>query len=291
MTKVLQVGGSSFVSSQEQNMRVSVRLQVSAVLFAIGMSVSGMSAAETLSDEWKFQAIIYGYLPKLSASSSFPSGATPSISVNADQILKNLNFTFMGWLAAQKGRWGMFTDIIYVDVSNSKSGTRDLSVAGITIPVGISADLNLDVKATLWTLGGSYRFVGTPETTFDLLAGARDVVLKQNLSWNFSADFGPFMGPGRQGSSNVRVNNWDAIIGAKGRFAFGDRYEWYVPYYFDVGTGQSQLTWQAIGGIGYAFSWGDLIAVWRYIDYHFKSGGAFDNFSLNGPAIGVAFHW
>ena len=273
-------------------MRLSVaRLQVVAVLFGVGMSVSGRSAAETLSDEWKFEAIIYGYLPKISASSSFPSGATHGISVNADQILRNLNFAFMAWLAAQKGRWGMFTDIIYVDVSGSKSGTRHISIDGITVPAGITADLNLDVKSSLWTLAGSYRFVATPETNFDLFAGARDIVLKQNLSWNFSADIGPFVGPGRQGSSNVRVDKWDAIIGAKGRFAFGDRYEWYVPYYFDVGTGQSQLTWQAIGGIGYAFSWGDLIAVWRYIDYHFKSNQAFANFSLNGPAVGVAFQW
>jgi len=31
--------------------------------------------------------------------------------------------------------------------------------------------------------------------------------------------------------------------------------------------------------------------VWRYIDYRFKSGQEFGNFSMNGPAIGVAFHW
>jgi len=255
------------------------------------MSVSGMSAAETLSDEWKFQAIIYGYVPKISASASFPTGMTPSISVNANQLLRDLNFAFMAWLSAQKGRWGMFTDIIYADVSGSKSGTRHFSIDGIPIPPAITADVNLDIKLTLWTLAGSYRFVATPETTFDLLAGARDAVLKQNLGWQFSADIGPFMGPGRQGSSNARADKWDAIIGTKGRFAFGDRYEWYVPYYFDVGTGQSQLTWQAIGGIAYSYSWGDIIAVWRYIDYHFKSGEAFGNLSLNGPAIGVAFHW
>ena len=271
--------------------RLTRRLAPTVAAAILGIAVIGTSQAQILPEQWRFEAIIYGYLPKISAESSFPSGATPSISVDANQILRNLNFTFMGWLAAQKGRWGMFTDIIYVDVSGSKSGTRDLSIAGITIPVGITADANLDVKSTLWTLAGSYRFVATPETTFDLLAGARDIVLKQDLRWNFSADVGPFIGPGRQGSSNVRVDKWDAIIGAKGRFVFGDQHEWFIPYYADVGTGQSQLTWQAIGGLGYSFSWGDLIAVWRYIDYHFKSGEAFGNFSLNGPAIGAAFHW
>jgi hypothetical protein len=272
-------------------MTATARSQLAALLLSVVILVPCSAPAETLSDEWKFDAIIYGYLPRISASSSFPTGRVFDINVNADQILRNLNFTFMGWLAAQKGRWGMFTDIIYVDVSGSKSATRDLSIDGITIPGGITADANLDAKSTLWTLAGSYRLVATPEANFDLLAGARELVLKQNLSWNFSADVGPFVGPGRQGSSSVRIDQWDAIIGAKGRFGFGERYEWYVPYYVDVGTGQSQLTWQAIAGLGYAFSWGDLIAVWRYIDYHFKSGEAFGNFSLNGPAIGVGFHW
>jgi hypothetical protein len=265
--------------------------RIAAAVFSVATLLPAGLSAQSLSDDWKFQAIIYGYLPKISSSSSFPTGATSGISVNADQILRNLNFALMAWLAAQKGRWGMFTDIMYADVSGSKSATRHFSIDGIEIPAGITADLNLDVKSTLWTLGGSYRFVATPETTFDVLAGARDIALKQDLGWQFSADVGPFMGPGRQGSSSVRVNKWDAIIGAKGEFAFGDRYQWYVPYYFDVGTGQTQLTWQALAGIGYRYSWGDIIAVWRYIDYHFKSNQAFDNFSLNGPAIGVAFHW
>ena len=64
-----------------------------------------------------------------------------------------------------------------------------------------------------------------------------------------------------------------------------------MPYYIDVGTGQTHLTWQGIAGLGYAFSWGDLIAVWRYIDYRFKSGDTFGSLSMNGPAIGAAFRW
>ena len=64
-----------------------------------------------------------------------------------------------------------------------------------------------------------------------------------------------------------------------------------MPYYVDVGTGDSDLTWQGIVGIGYAFSWGEVIAAWRYLDYDFKSGQKIESVNLNGPAIGVAFHW
>ena len=64
-----------------------------------------------------------------------------------------------------------------------------------------------------------------------------------------------------------------------------------MPYYLDLGTGNSQFTWQAVAGVGYSFSWGELFAAWRYIDYDFKSGKPIQSLSFNGPAIGVAFNW
>jgi hypothetical protein len=58
-----------------------------------------------------------------------------------------------------------------------------------------------------------------------------------------------------------------------------------------VGTGQSDLTWQAIGGLGYSFHWGDVIVAWRYLDYNMKSGSKIESINFNGPALGVAFRW
>jgi hypothetical protein len=77
----------------------------------------------------------------------------------------------------------------------------------------------------------------------------------------------------------------------RGRLAFGTNREWFVPYYVDVGTGNSDFTWQAIGGLGYAFKWGDVIAAWRYLDYNMKSGSRIESMNFNGPAVAVAFHW
>ena len=206
-----------------------------------------------------------------------------------NQLLHSLNFAIMGAFEAQRGPWGVFTDIMYLDASGSKSATRDLSVGGVTTPAGVTANASLDVKSTVWTLCGSYRFLATPGTTFDLLVGARDLALKQRLSWQFSSDVGPFVGPARQGSADSNPNNWDGIVGAKGRLMFGDQHAWFVPYYVDVGTGASQLTWQAVAGLGYTFHWGEVLGVWRYLDYHFSDDSS--SLSMNGPSIDVAFHW
>src|SRR4030095_3907241 len=108
--------------------------------------------------------------------------------------------------------------------------------------------------------------------------------MRQTLGWNFSADLGP-LNPSRSGSKEIKVDNWDAIVGAKGRIYFGDNREWFTPWYVDVGTGQTDLTWQVIGGIGYAFKWGEVIGVWRYMDYRFKSGTPINDMNFSGPAV------
>jgi hypothetical protein len=258
------------------------------VLLTLGSAAAAPLLAQTQGDEWQFRALLYLYLPQINGQQTFRTG-TADITVDPSQILNNLNGAFMGAFEVQKGVWGAYTDLLYVDAGNSKSGTRDLSIGGgISLPATVSAYLNLSVKTTMWTLGGSYRVVASPQATLDLVAGFRTLFLKQRLGYDFSSDFGPFVGPARQGSGETSTSYWDGIVGVKGRWTFGDHHQWYVPYYLDLGTGGSQFTWQGIAGLGYAFDWGELVAVWRYVDYQFDHGA---RLSLNGPALGVAFRW
>jgi hypothetical protein len=262
------------------------------IAISLGMCsmLAPMPASAQTSDKWEFGAIVYGWLPTIGGKTTFPAGTGSTIDVDADTLLDHLKFTFMGSFEARKDRWGVFTDIIYLDVGGSKSQTRDVNIGGKPLPGGITADLNLDLKSTIWTIAGEYRVATDRTANVDVLAGARSINVKPSLGWNFSADLGP-LNPSRTGSSEISETKWDAIVGAKGRLYFGDNKEWFAPWYLDVGTGQTDLTWQAIGGIGYAFTWGEVIAVWRYMDYNFKSGEPIENLNLNGPAIGVAFHW
>ena len=59
----------------------------------------------------------------------------------------------------------------------------------------------------------------------------------------------------------------------------------------DLGFGESNLTWQGVDGLGYAFRWGDIVAAWRYLYYDMASDAAIDNISFNGPEAGVALRW
>ena len=262
-----------------------------ATLFAVTVLLSSTAGAQVRPDDWQFRALIYAYLPTISGSTTFPAGSGSNVNADSDKILDSLKFAFMGTLEAQKGRWGAFTDVMYLNVSGSKSGTRDLTIGGVELPAGVSSNASLDIKATVWTLAANYRVLAAPDAAYDVFAGARLVDVTEKLGWEFSANVGPVVSPGQTGSSQTKLDNWDAIVGLKGRFNFGQNREWFIPYYVDIGTGNSNFTWQAVAGIGYAFRWGEVVAAWRYLDYDFKSGTRIESLNLNGPAIGVAFRW
>ena len=254
--------------------------------------VAAPARAQIVEDKWTFQAILYGFFPDIGGSTRFPerTGGS-SINVSNDQILSSLNFTFMGAFEARRGRWGLYTDFIYLDVSGDQNGSRDFTITGHQIPASLSSNLDLGIKGTVWTIAGEYLVVNDPATTLYVLGGARMLDVKTTLSYSLTADVGPFSGPGRSGQSEVKETYWDAVVGVKGKFDFGDRRQWFVPYYADVGTGDSDLTWQLFGGIGYQFSWGSVLGGWRYLDYKFKSNSNIESLNFNGPMIGVAFNW
>ena len=48
---------------------------------------------------------------------------------------------------------------------------------------------------------------------------------------------------------------------------------------------------QTATGLAYAFRWGELSAMWRYLGYHSKSGKKLEDISFSGPLVGATFRW
>ncbi len=261
-----------------------------AVATALAAFAPAASRAET-PDEWKFNATIYGWLPSINMDLSFPvNGGGSSADVTGSDILNALNFTFMGAFGAQKGKWGLWTDVIYLDLSSSTKNTRYLAVDGQQLP-GATGKADLTITGWLWTTVGTYRVVDHPHYQMDVLAGARMLDLSTDLKWSLTGDLGDPPLIDASGKSNVSQTNWDGIVGIRGRAEFGDDHKWFVPYYLDIGTGDSDLTWQAIAGVGYSFGWGDILGVWRYLDYNLSNSAPIQNTDFSGPALGVTFHF
>lgn len=242
-------------------------------------------------DTWQYKVSIYAFLPDIGGTTSFPQRSGSNVTVDAAKIVDNLKFTFMGNLEATNGRWGAFTDVVYMNLGNMKSQTNDFTLGGTQIPASATANLDYSLKGWAWTLAGTWRVATSAASTVDVLGGARLFDMEQTLGWEVTGNLGTVPVADRNGQSTAKISNWDAIVGAKGRFTLDDAKRWFVPWYVDVGTGESSLTWQAMGGVGYAFSWGEVVAAWRYLDYDMKSGKKIESMSFNGPAIAAVFHW
>jgi hypothetical protein len=256
------------------------------------MAIAPLAAQAQASgaDKWQGELGIYGWFPAIGGSTSFPTGASgPSLDVSAQDVIDALKMVFMGNLELRKGRWGLFTDIVYADLGASRGGTQEFTIAGK--PVTTTANLSLDVKTTVWSLSGLYGLASTPEYRADLLFGARLLDMQQTLQYDLAAVPPQHPGLAKSGKLQVDGSNWDAVVGLKGRIYLGAERKWFLPYYVDVGAGESKLTWQVNAGVGYQFSWGSAFATWRYLDYDFKSGNALQSFDLNGGLIGVAFQF
>jgi hypothetical protein len=249
-----------------------------------------VASAQT-ADSWKWQASIYAYLPDISGRTTFPgNGGGSGATLDADTILDHLKMIFMGSIEASNGHWGVFTDAVYMDIGDTRSGYRDFTLGGSALPAGVDANASYDLKGLAWTLAGTWRVASDPVSKMDVLAGARLFDMRQTFEYGLTGNVGSIPTAGRSGRSEAKLSNWDAIVGVKGRFAFGEDRKWFVPYYVDFGTGESDLTFQAMGGLGYSFGWGEIVGAWRYLDYDMKSGKNIESMTFSGPAIAAVFH-
>jgi hypothetical protein len=280
-------------------MKIRTTLRTSTALLAMALTglAPTVAQAESADDAWQYDAAIYLWLPALGGETSFPSGAAggggggSSIDISSEDVLNALKMAFMGTASAKKGQWGLWTDLVYADFGAKKNGSRDFTIGNTPIPADVSANLKYDIKTWIWTVAGTYELVKKPKYSLDVLAGARYLDVSQTLDWSINGDISGLPPVSRDGSADVSSTLWDGIVGVKGVADLGSDHKWFIPYYLDVGTGQSDLTWQVNAGIGYRYSWGALVATWRYLDYEMDSGNPVKSVNLNGPLFGANFHW
>ncbi len=240
-------------------------------------------------DKWQFSILGYLWAPTIKGSLSFPIANTGgSFNLDPNDIFNNINAAFMGSFGVMYNRWGFFTDVLYLDLGHSKSGQKDFTLPNQDT-VGISAYVNLDMKAWIVTSAFQYRVVEQPDFVMNTLVGARYLYLKPSLSWYFSRNPDDPTVP-RGGERSISGDKVDAIIGFKGQWMFGEHHAWAIPVYADVGGGGSKLTWQLAGGVAYHWQAWEFGALYRKINYHINSSGLTD-LSIAGPMIGAVYRW
>jgi hypothetical protein len=251
---------------------------------------------------WSFTITPYGWLASISSKVNLPTpgGGTASadVFVPFSDLLSVLRFGVMLAAEARYDRFSLLTDIMYVNVGLNTGAARLTSVTPgpgerINIPVGLETSSGTGLGATIWTLAGGYTLAEGPWGHLDAIAGTRflgvDVISNYNLN---AAIFLPnrTIALARSGTLSTNVGSWDAIAGVTGRFEIPNS-SFFVPYYFDVGTGELPLTWEAFTGIGYHESWGDLSLGYRYLDFQNNGSAHVQNLAMRGVIFAASFHF
>jgi len=257
-------------------------LAAGALLLASALPVTATAAGS--SDQWEYEATIYLWAAGIDATT--PTGG--DIDMSFSDILSDLDMTFMGTFGARKGKWSLLADAVYMDLSQSDGGSETIPILGGAADITRTVKTDIGMKAWIVTLGAGYNVIDNEKTTLDVIGGARyldiDVDIKLNLDRN-----GPLIQTSREVKASDSDHVWDGIVGLKGKYNINK--QWYLPYYADIGTGGSDLTWQALAGVGYNFKWGDVVLAYRYLDYNFKSDFILEDMNVSGPALGATFRF
>lgn len=124
---------------------------------------TAMTAHAADSDEWEFGVEVYLWGASIDAK---PTGGD-NIHISFSDILDNLDGALMSTLSARKGKWSLFSDIIYLDIEDDQNGTVSL----LDIPV--RTDFDVEINAWIVTTAGGYTLIDKDRFSLDLLAGAR----------------------------------------------------------------------------------------------------------------------
>jgi hypothetical protein len=242
--------------------------------------------APTDSQKWDVRAAVYGYFPDIGGTTRFPVPGG-EFEIQSDDLVHNTELAGMAAVEAQKGRVGLFADAIYMDVGDEIVGSTTLGQGTLPLPPGITADAALDVEATVFTIAANFRVANGERNMFDAFAGIRSLTAEGTLDATLNSPFGPVAAI----ASTPEGDSLDAIVGVKGKLALGDTAHWFLPYYFDIGAGDSDRTSQAAFGIGRSLRWGEVFGTYRYLDYDLKSDSLLSDLDMSGPAIGVSYRF
>jgi hypothetical protein len=244
-------------------------LMVSLLPVGVPVQADEAGAMGSPDEGWRAALEIYGYLPNI--DSELQDGTHAEI--KAKDILESLDMTFQAVVGVRKGRWLLALDLFYADLAEDPGTT-----------IGPLLELNeLSLKSWVVNPLVSYRVTDSDDWTLEVLGGVRYFWLEAGLrTQELFPDF-------ETRESNESQSVWDAIVGVRGEVDLPGK--WYLPYRFDVGTGDSDWTAQVIVGGAYEFEKFDLQFGYRYWGWGFDDSAVFKQQDWNGVYMGAMFRF
>ena len=263
-------------------------LSLSLLLVTLEAHAQAVNPMPVVNDNWRFSGTISGWTP-----ASWITTSAGKYSANSDssinQNLSSAGAAGMFTLEAHKGNWGLMGDLVYWQFSGSGGTTYYTRRPG---DGSLYGGYNAQQTQTMLTVAGTYTALNTPTFNLDGLLGARYISATTTLTSNFIVSSAGGSTPTATNYPSYTNQTTDPVIGFKGRARIMDS-AWFIPYYADAGKGpgSNNGTWQALLGIGNAFSWGDITLAYRAMGFHLKVTNGNTNYTNAGPQLSATINF
>jgi uncharacterized membrane protein (UPF0136 family) len=261
-------------------------------------------------DPWRFNAAAYGWLISVSGSVTARGQTVDTQASFIDLVQKSDTLGgLMGYFEADKGKAGMYADLVYTRLGFAASNASYRNPIG-GLKITTSANAALTYQLLIVEVGGVYElFRWQPSegssTAIDGVMGFR--YWNNSISASFDADatvdFSRLHFERSFGLAVARADaiQWvDPVFGVRVRHQFTPRQELVVRG--DIGGFGlgSQFAWQAVGVYSYAWELdgGQKLAAllgFRALGVNYTSGSGADTLGINetlyGPIIGLSFRF
>jgi hypothetical protein len=268
------------------NRRARIAAPAIVAIVSLLPGIAAAQAATAAPNDWAWRFGLNLWLPSIKSTTQFELPGGDNIHSEADPggYLKKLKFVFMGTIEARHGPWSILGDVVQLHLSDDESKVTSISGPGGGVTVPIDTGSRTDLKGFVTTIEGGYAVQQSRQARMDLVAGVRYARLKAGLDWNLS---GPTGGVATSGNVESTKDFWDGVVGVRGRADLGGN--WDFRYYVDAGAGSSKLTWQALGGVGYRFGWGDAILSYRHLAYELHGDRPISDMKFSGPQFVIGW--
>ena len=252
---------------------------------------------------FSFDVAPYVWVPTINTGLQYPvrGGGTAGTTLSASpgDYIPHLNFAAAIAGEIEYGRFLAFSDFMYVNAGTSagRITSFDPLIPGSPVQRVLDTNLSLRLSTALWTIGGGYKLIQSRWVDVDMFAGARLLSLSTKTNYSLAAQItrpNQSIALATTGSLSSSTDIWNGIAGFKGSLYIG-RADWFgggrffVPFYLDVGGGDSNLTWQGSTGIGYRTNRVALSVGYRYLTFQQGANSTVQKLSMGGPIVTIDF--
>jgi len=250
-------------------------------------AVEELNPIRKVSDAWSFELTPYLWAPSIGSTLNYKGQYVKTAELSANNVISNLKTGAMIAGEVHYGNWGIMTDV--VSATLQKTGNTTVTPQ---VPYTYQLATKATLQQTILTGAATYNLINNQDAVIDGLLGVRWIGITATLNLAVNGVSSAINGDSKAMSTT------DPIVGFKGRYRLANS-TWYIPFYADIGGGggTTNMTWQAMLGIGKAIDKGiDVSLIYRGLYYDMNSSktngqGLLQKTTFQGPQLSATFNF